>query len=65
MLCEAESDSVGDTGRGPGQKNSAHVGRSANHPLANLLAWKSSQSKMQFRRQNGYEDLNLFAWTSV
>jgi hypothetical protein len=80
MLCEAELDSGGSTGRGSGggraevlskgepklrQKNSAHVGRSANHPGANLLAWKCSRSKNQIRRQNGYEDLNLFAWTGV
>jgi hypothetical protein len=72
MLCEAELDSGDRTGWRPGaggqkvrRKVSPHVGRSANHPQWTLLAWKRSQSKKQIRRQNGYEDLNLFAWTSV
>jgi hypothetical protein len=39
----------------PGRKIVAPVGRSAIHPRRTLLAWKCSRSKVQIRRQNGYE----------
>jgi len=80
MLCEADLDS-GDLHRagGPGageRKLFAKRAEALSKDLrerwpfgqpstVDLPAWKSSGSKKQSRRQNGYEDMNLFAWTSV
>ena len=69
MLCEAELDgaigALSKEERGLGQRTTRTLAVRPTILERTLLARRSSRSKMQIRRQNGYEDLNLFAWTGV
>jgi len=72
MLCEAvwrvEIELGGGPASGQAQVWSKDLcaGWSFGQPFpVELSRTKDSQSKKQVRRQNGCEDLNLFAWTCV